>query len=203
MEEPQNLDEAKLEPRLNIPDFQGNHIVEYIPIKHKRITIKIYDHYCALRHKLGLNFYYWQIRFIYRPLDRKVKDMEFIKHVIEHHDCEPKQLMERFHFWLARQTYGREYVLIKRLDNDDFLYSKSSDDIYLQKHPYIAAYKKRWMSHKKEDPQWNTLYHGASLFEMDFLFDSFDKKVRNRVRFYKKKKKLLNKDIEKDESKSS
>ena len=198
MEESENLDESKLEPRLNIPDFRGSHVIEYIPTSHNKYATKIYDAYFLLRCKMNLDIYYWQLRYMYSPLDRKVKDLEFMDHVIEHHDAKPQQLIERFHFWLARMTYGHEYLLIRRLDNKDHLYSKASKDIYLQKHPYIKAYKKRWVGREKEDSQWNTLYHGVKCYELGFFIDSFEKKHKFRLRYYQRLKNKLEKDIKKD-----
>lgn len=179
-------DDSTLQPRLYFPNFNGGFIKEYIPGTYKKSTKKIVFWYNILRNKLGLNLYYWHMRDIYPPLDRKIKDLEFIQHVIEQHDGKPKLLMEKVHFNIAWSLYGREYNYIQQTEKDEELLKESTKDVYYQKHPYVVAYKKRWRSYAKDDSEWTTLYHGLKLREMEFFFDILEQKDKDRMKLREK-----------------
>lgn len=184
---PKRSDTNKLwpnEPYLVFPDYKGNYFEEYIPYEYTKNQLWLREQYCLFKYRHNLNVYYWELRWMLEPLDRKLKDLEFINHVYDHHKGKPKIFMEKVYLFFARRLYMHEYNLLIGLENEHMLLKKNNDDIYLEKHPYIQAYKKRWRTRPSDDNQWNTLYHGVTIDELDFFFESIIRKGKSRVDYY-------------------
>lgn len=183
------LQEKDIEPKLLIPDYQGKHFPEYVPSDYSFIGNRFRDYYAAYRSKFGLQLYYWQLRFMYRPKERKVYDLNFMMHIDKDHDGKPEMIMERIHYYFAKQKYLPELNFIKSMDMPGWR-MEHSKDIYLQKHPYVKAYKQNWIKNFDESPNWKLLYHGVHILELSPVLDKLKiKSDYRRKHFLKHEKK--------------
>lgn len=174
-----NLQDKHIEPKLLIPDYQGKHFTEYIPSNYSYLNNRIRDYYAAYRSKFGLQLYYWQVRFMFTPKERKVYDLNFMLHVEKDHNGKPDMLIERLHYYFAKRKYQAELNFIKSMEMLDWQ-MEHSKDIELQKHPYVKAYKKHWVENFRESPDWKTLYHGVNILELGPVLDKLKIKTSNR-----------------------
>ena len=120
MAEQKKLQDKDLEPKLLIPNYQGGHFQEHIPPDYPYLSQRLRDYYAAYRSKFGLQLYYWQLRFMFRPKERKVYDLNFMMHVDKDHDGKPEMIMERIHYYFAKQKYLPELKFIKSMDETDW-----------------------------------------------------------------------------------
>jgi len=186
--------EKHFETKLMLPDFRGGHFEEYLPNDFHKFSQKIRDKYVALLGRFDKNIYYWQIRWIYQMKDRKVYDLNFMLHVENHHDGKPDILMERLHYFFAKQKYKEELRFIRALDAHDWK-KENSKDVFLMKDPYVKAYKKKWLKSFDETPEWRFLYHGVDIIELGEHLAEFEQKKKNRRKVLKAslKNKTINK----------
>lgn len=179
MDSNKQLQDKHIEPLLLIPDYQGKHFQEHIPTEYSYLGNRLRDHYAANRSRLGLQLYYWQLRFMFPPKERKVYDLNFMIHVDKDHDGKPDMWMERIHYYFAKKRYLPELNFIKSMDMLDWQ-MEHSKDIYLQKNPYVKAYKQKWIKNFKENPGWKLLYHGVHILEVGPVMDKL--KIQSNYR---------------------
>lgn len=175
------------EVKLLIPQakIEGGYVTEYIPKNYSPLSDWLRWRYVFIRRNLGWKIYYWQIRHWFRPLQRKIYDLNFMLHYQNEHGEPPKDRLERWHHWLAMQHYGLELHTLQA--RDSLLWQKKhSPDIHLQSDAYIHAYNKKWISNFKEGPEWKVLYHGIELFELLPIFDKIQSMQKHRLRVLKR-----------------
>lgn len=169
------------EPRLAFPVDDGVLGAEHIPKETSDLHDRVAWWYLAARNKLGLAIYYWQFRFLFKPKDRKVYDLNFLQHVEKDHEGKPEDWMERIHYSRAKNLYNGELQMVKVFD--DIKWQKEHEkDVYLQKDPYIKAYKKKWLNNFSEDPEWKLVFHGIALADIGYVLDKLQEKARYRIK---------------------
>jgi len=155
--------EIQVEPKLMIPDYLGNHEPEYFPSDVPRFVNRLRFWYLVLRARLGLNIYYWQIRYVYQPKYRKMFDLHFLLHVQSKHNSTPTNLLERFHYKLGMSNYGSEIRFIDYERSGRIAQDENSKHQYAYNQHYFDAYKERWLENPRlENENRVILYHGVS-----------------------------------------
>lgn len=167
------VQDRKLDPLLMLPDGTGTHFLEHIPRNNSRFRSWILTSLVILRIKLDLPIYFWQLRHLFLPKDRKIYDLHFIRHVEQDHDGKPVLWMERIHYFFAQVYYAAEIGLVQRIE-DSIWHKDGIKDVYFQRDPYIKAYKKKWIESFKEAPEWKLLFHGATVSEIRMVIDRLE-----------------------------
>lgn len=165
-------------PKLYFANEQGAYSEEYIPGEHFTFADWLRCKHIYFRDYYHKDIYYWHVRHFIPPISRKVMDIAFILHVIQDHDYEPEDGIERRHFKRAWALYGHEisYVLAEIAKDEN---SEPDSNGFTFGHPYAYAYTKQWYE-KFPEMETKLLYHGIGYNQYIELLDIFIERGQQR-----------------------
>jgi (2Fe-2S) ferredoxin len=183
-------------PKLMLPNLlePTKYKEEYIPPKQSRANLWLRQRYLHLRIRLNKDIYYWQVRFLLMPLERKCYDIDFIMHVLNEHNGKPEQKTEKRHYEYAKTLYLSEInYIIDQMNKDE-----TRDAANRIGHPYAYAYLERWKK-SLDTPYVKTWYHGVSASDFrDILKMHLSKELQLNIEHNKvlyRQKKISKKDF--------
>lgn len=130
---------------------------EYVPGLNHRWMDLLHMHYLLLRMRFNRPIYYWHIRSLKNPIQRKRYDLMFAAHVITEHDGEATDKVERKHYKRVQSRYGAELDYFKPV----FEAHRAGERAYWD--TYAQAYADMWI--RESFPGLKVLFHGMSLPE--------------------------------------
>lgn len=159
--------------------------MEYIPTANYKFMDWFRNKYLKARVHFGKDIYYWHIRHTSDPEYRKISDIDFIRHVVEDHDSNPTDLIEKRHYNRAWSLYGTEMkFVIEELRKDEG--TEWEDGEFTDGHPYAYGYKKRWFD-KYPIVETKLMYHGISMSQHLDLIDIAERHLLKKRDEYCKK----------------
>lgn len=166
-------------PKLYLPTNDGTYIEEHIPDFHA-LTFRIRSWWLNFKFSHGINVYYWDLRFLYLPKERKARDLAFAIHVLNDHAGAPDDNKEKKHYQSALKKYLHEINYFVHQNEEGRTLNLKETKF---KHPYEQAYKKQW-GEAPNIADFKRLYHGINRNEfieivkrdVDYLNSKYPKK---------------------------